>query len=78
MTKRCAQGHPGNLTLLEVGMCRGWWQFPPEEAGMEAFVGSPTAPPTPHSNGRVTLISMAEETGGDEVENPFKRQSVET
>lgn len=44
---------------------------------MEAFVGSPTAPPTPHANGKVTLISMAEETQGGEVENPFNRQSVE-
>lgn len=41
-------------------------------------MGSPTAPPTPHANGRVTLISTAEETGGDEGENPFNRQSVET
>lgn len=45
---------------------------------MEDLWGGPTAPTTLHANGQVILISMAEETQGDEVENPFNRQSVET
>lgn len=44
---------------------------------MEAFVGRPHSPTHHSCKWQSHLISMAEETEGDEVENPFNKQSLE-
>lgn len=77
MTKRCAQGHPGKHReshLAGGGDVHRTILTPGNRDG-----GTCGAAPQPHpplmQNGKVTLISMAEETQGDEVENPCNRQS---